>query len=457
MIFWFAIALMTALVVLVVGWPLLRGRTPAPNASAHGIAVYLDQLAELERDRVAGRLGDGEAAAAKLEIERRILREAATAVPAPKNDSRRVRLATASLLALLMPGLAILLYLRLGWPDMPDQPLSARPSASSEERQDPASLVAELERRLIDGSSSAAEWTRLGRGLMSLRKPKEAARAFGKAVALAPEEPELISAYGEALVEANDGSVIPAAREAFDKALRIDPDEPRARFYRGLALAQQGDAGLAVDAWLALELDSPADALWLPVLKARLEETARAGRIDLEERRASLREANPAAAPASTGAGVPVDPAARGAMIRAMVDGLAERLKQEPGDLEGWRRLARSYAVLGEREKALEAHTEAIRLAPDRIDVLLDYAHTIYPPGKTSGPLPDAFVSTMRRVLRLAPENPEALFFVGEAEAEAGNKARAGELWRKLLAQLDPASPTHGAIRKRIDGLAVTN
>ena len=103
----------------------------------------------------------------------------------------------------------------------------------------------------------------------------------------------------------------------------------------------------------------------------------------------------------------------------------------------------------------LEAQMHAF--APDRVDVLLDYAHALYPPGKASGPLPAEFAQLMRRILALAPEHAEALFFVGEAEAEAGNRAEAVTLWQKLLAKLDPASPTYAAIQKRIDGQSQTN
>ena len=42
-------------------------------------------------------------------------------------------------------------------------------------------------------------------------------------------------------------------------------------------------------------------------------------------------------------------------MIRSMVQRLADRLEDEPGDLEGWRRLARAYEVLGETAKAKDA------------------------------------------------------------------------------------------------------
>ena len=49
----------------------------------------------------------------------------------------------------------------------------------------------------------------------------------------------------------------------------------------------------------------------------------------------------------------------RNEMIRGMVDRLAMRLKQNSGDVEGWLRLMRAYMVMGDRDKAMSALTEA--------------------------------------------------------------------------------------------------
>src|SRR5437868_11742610 len=82
-------------------------------------------------------------------------------------------------------------------------------------------------------------------------------------------------------------------------------------------------------------------------------------------------EATPPAGPAAGGAPSAADveavqamsPAERQAMIRGMVDRLAARLDANPDDAEGWQRLARAYAVLGETEKAEAAAARAAALA----------------------------------------------------------------------------------------------
>ena len=79
MMLWLIFALMTAAAILAVLWPLSR---PAPLAAGSGVAVYRDQLDEIERDRAAGLIADAEAQAARTEVSRRLI--AATEQLSPK-------------------------------------------------------------------------------------------------------------------------------------------------------------------------------------------------------------------------------------------------------------------------------------------------------------------------------------------------------------------------------------
>ena len=80
---WFVMALMTAAAIFAVLWPLAR-RTPLRSGS--DIAVYRDQLDEIERDRAAGLIGEREAEAARIEVSRRLLAAADTVMPALPQD-----------------------------------------------------------------------------------------------------------------------------------------------------------------------------------------------------------------------------------------------------------------------------------------------------------------------------------------------------------------------------------
>ena len=137
--------------------------------------------------------------------------------------------------------------------------------------------------------------------------------------------------------------------------------------------------------------------------------------------------------------------------VGAMVERLAARLEDDPDDLEGWMMLARSYTVLGEPEKARDAIANAVRLAPDNSDVLALQARAIRE--ANGGADNDETVAILRRVLALAPNHMEALWFVGNAEADAGNKAAARELLERMLAQIPEDNPDREFVMRRIEGL----
>jgi len=62
----------------------------------------------------------------------------------------------------------------------------------------------------------------------------------------------------------------------------------------------------------------------------------------------------------------------RQSMIETMVAGLAEKLKENPKDKAGWRRLVRSYGVLGRADKARAALDEARVALPDDAEFLAE-------------------------------------------------------------------------------------
>ena len=70
------------------------------------------------------------------------------------------------------------------------------------------------------------------------------------------------------------GTVTPEAARAFKIALADPEAAPRSRFYLALADYQAGDVKKALQEWVDLEADSPADATWLPVLRKHIAEAA---------------------------------------------------------------------------------------------------------------------------------------------------------------------------------------
>jgi cytochrome c-type biogenesis protein CcmH len=364
MALWFPLALMTVAAVFVVLWPLGRARS-AP-ASRGDVAVYRDQIGELERDRSAGLIGAAEADAARVEISRRLLAAADAQGEAPAVSLapwRRRFIAVAALIAL--PLGAVSFYLAFGFPGLPDQPLAAR--TNGPENRSIAALVAQVEDRLERNPQDGRGWEVIAPVYMRLGRFDDAVRARRSALRLLGATAAREGDLGEALVAAANGVVTAEAKGAFDHALALDAHDPRAKFFTGVAAQQDGKNAEAAAIWRDLLAQAPADAPWAHVVRqslARLESPV-------------PETAAPGPNSADVAAAADLSPEARTQMVRGMVERLAQRLARDGSDVDGWVRLVRAYLVLGEHQRALDAAADARRaLAGDqdklhRLDAVL--------------------------------------------------------------------------------------
>lgn len=195
----------------------------------------------------------------------------------------------------------------------------------------------------------------------------EAAGAYRKATTLNPEQAQLWSALGESLVLAGSSGISQDALDAFHKALAADPKDPRARYFIGAAKAEKGDAKGAIDDWIALLKDSPADAPWVSSVRQKIQQTAADAKIEVSAALAALPA--PSASAASDAipgpnseqlqAAAGMTPAEQNAMARQMVESLAGKLRADPKNPEGWMRLMRARMVLGDPAGAKQALSDA--------------------------------------------------------------------------------------------------
>ena len=342
MLLWVTFAIMTAAVLAALLWPFYRrGAAEAASLDA-GLAVYRAQLAEIDRDVARGLIEAEEAGAARNEVSRRMLAAAASRDAQPSRSSPGARRAAFVSALVGIPVVALSTYLALGRPNLPGLPRSER-LATAVERTDFAAMVAKVEAHLADNPDDAQGWLVLAPAYRGMDRYGEAAEAYARALAVEPATPDLLSDLGEVLVLAADGLVTARASAAFRQALALDPGHAKALFYRALADHQDGKHEEALATWRALLEDAPADAPWRPAVERQMASLERqlSGAPQLDE--ADLAEAEE------------LESDDRQAMIRGMVDGLAQRLEQEGGDLGGWLRLARARMVLGEREAAVAA------------------------------------------------------------------------------------------------------
>lgn len=344
MLFWLAAALMTLAAALAVMLPFLHARgKPAPGTD-HDIEVYRDQLDELGREEKRGLIAPAEAEEARAEIGRRILRIGSG--PSGPTDGARAGgmrgVAAAAVLAVPLVSWGV--YGLLGSPGVPAQPLQERlsrdPDDSSIEE-----LVARAETHLSANPDDGRGWEVLAPVYYRLGRYSDSAAAYRNAIRVSGASAPREAGLGEALVGAEEGIVSADAEAAFERALELEPRDPRARFFLGMARAQEGDDEEAAGMWREIVSQTPADSPWRGAAREALRQQERAG----EPRDPSGPGEEEMAAAAD------LSQEQRAAMIEDMVAGLDARLRENPDDPEGWRRLVRSYSVLGEQDEARAA------------------------------------------------------------------------------------------------------
>ncbi|MBH0237592.1 c-type cytochrome biogenesis protein CcmI [Methylobrevis albus] len=359
MMLWIVLAILTGLATLSVLVPLARaGRG---TVGGDDVEVYRDQLGEIERDLDRGLVAREEAAAARAEIARRLLKADEAKASGPTRASF-AKIVTIAVIA-FVPAASLGAYTYVGAPDLPDQPVASRSCGPETPLTD---LVICIERHLAQNPDDVEGWRVVAPVYLRIGRPQDAARAYGEIVRRGGTDSATLADLGEAIVIAADGRFPPAAIEAFNAAVAADGDNMKARFYAARGLAAEGRFDEAVQAFDAMLANAPPDAPWLAAVRASRAEAVEAGAPAME-------------APAEGGA-----PAVNDGMIRQMVASLAERLAAEPLDPQGWARLVRSYRVLGDEPAATAAAARGRAALAGDVEAiaLIDDA--------ANGPLPNA-------------------------------------------------------------------
>jgi len=388
MTLWFLFALMTVAAVFAVLWPLARQKAVRGGTD---VAVYRDQLDEIQRDRSTGLIGDAEAEAARVEVSRRLLAAADAAQaekPIEASSSLLHRRITAIAGLILLPAGALALYLAVGSPDLPGQPLALRQQTPGEARN-VQNMVAQVEDHLSRDPKDGRAWEVLAPVYMRLGRFDDAVRAWNNVIALSGSNAEREADYGEAMVAAANGVVTDQAKAAFDRALAGDKENVVARFYKGMAADQDGRRADAEKIWKDLIASAPPGAPWVEVVRHALARNAPSGDAGLEP--------NAAATP-------PGDHD-----LNAMVERLAERLKKDGSDVQGWLQLVRSYRVLGQTDKMQTALADARKALANDAEKLgqfnagADAATSVAPAAAVAAPTP----AEVAAAAKLSPEQQD--------------------------------------------------
>jgi cytochrome c-type biogenesis protein CcmH len=276
--FWLVVAAMAGIALAFIVPGLFSRRTrrgEGASRAALNAAVYRSQLADLDRDLEQGLLGSNEHAQASDEIRRRLLAETERAADVAQAASPRW---AAYATAVLLPALAIGLYLLVGHPDALDAPeassfVAAGPIRS---RADMEAFVGQLESHVVAEPRDARAWALLGRARMALDRFEESAVAFERALAASPKvaaDPMVWCEYADAVGMAQGGVLAGKPRTLIDRALAIKSDHPRALEMAGSAEYEAGNYAQAVFFWERLLPQLPDGSEARRELQAAIERT----------------------------------------------------------------------------------------------------------------------------------------------------------------------------------------
>lgn len=362
---WLGLGILCALAMALV-WIASRRVGVHADATDSSPAIVADQLRELDRDVANGVINAVDAQAARIELQRALLRQDRARPEEPWAQPRGSR-AGLLVAVLFIPFLAFGYYAQFGAPGMARVAVADQAAARAEQNQVIA-LAAQLKERLETdpGGGPSEGWMLLGQTYARLGWYAEAADAYRVVTARPDPGAAVYTMLAEVLVARENGIVTPAVSDAISAAQAIDPSSPAVTYYRALELQQSGRSAAAHD--LLLERLRAADGYypWMETLTAQANRIAeRLGRPALTMADFAPVVAAPGPSVADVAAAQDLSPEDRAAFIQSMVTRLADRLEEAPDDLDGWMRLGRAYTVLGNTEDARDAYSKAEVLSRD--------------------------------------------------------------------------------------------
>jgi cytochrome c-type biogenesis protein CcmH len=282
------ILIAAAMVATALAWvlvPLLRrGKASSVERNAMNVAILRDQMAELDADLAAGTMAREQYDEARRELEQRVLEDAKGAGDAARAPAQSAAW-TAAIAAGAIPIAALLLYVALGNHDAfaPETERAAKGGGSEHEvtREQVDAMAAKLAAKLEKDPGNVDGWVMLARTYYALNRYADAAPAFEKAVALAPDDAALLADYADALGAAQ-GGLRGKSLELVDRALKADPTHWKALALAGTAAFERKDYRQAVVYWERMKATVPPGSPMAGSIDASISEARELGGLKAE-------------------------------------------------------------------------------------------------------------------------------------------------------------------------------
>ncbi|MEJ2125175.1 MAG: c-type cytochrome biogenesis protein CcmI [Alphaproteobacteria bacterium] len=361
MVVWGVFAVLTAAVAFAVLRPywLLRmepGDASASDTPPLDVEIYKQQLREIDGERERGQISDTEAEAARIEVSRRLLAADKTTKQSANNTDvspNRGHQTLTIVTIVVLAGISVSAYLIFGSPGLTSKSAATQPQSRVSRVQQ---MIQQVEKRLREHPEEGAGWEVIAPVYMRMGRFDDAVNAYTKAMKLSGETSDRLANLGEAMTYANKGMVSPKAKELLEKAARKQPAHPKAGFWLGVADEQAGKLAEALDRYKALLKSKLPDNAKNVVRERVADLSAKLNKSSASKDGKPEGSQKPQAAQkSSASSGSAKFSAEERAMIDNMVKRLAERLKKDGSDLDGWLKLLKSYMVQDRREDALNA------------------------------------------------------------------------------------------------------
>jgi len=262
--FWVYAALLTAVALAILVTPLVRNRTrtgPAISREASNLTVFRDQLAELDADLAAGTIGQDQWEAARGDLQRGLLEDAAAPAVAAAPAMTRSKAVTIGV-AIAVPLIAVLAYLGLGNPQALD-PAKVSTAQGAPHQLTPEqieSMVARLAERLDSNPDDLEGWIMLARTYSAMGRHDEAAKVFAKAETRFPQNAQLLADYADSLAMAQGQTLAGKPEALVQRALKADGNNLKALALAGTVEFEKQNFAKAAEYWKRMLPLLPADS-----------------------------------------------------------------------------------------------------------------------------------------------------------------------------------------------------
>jgi len=300
-VFWSLAVIMMLAALLFIVPPLLRNRElTSVSPDDLNTEVIRTQLAELETDLAAGKLDQGQYAAARADLERELLYDLNTSGVA-RREPRSGRWATLLIIPAL-PLCAVLLYQQLGSVELIDRLAAARTAQPAQQQaQQPQlsieEMVARLANRLEQQPDDLKGWVMLARSYTILRRYGEAETAYANVLRLGGESADLLTDYADTMVMATGGTFTDEAGALLTRALELDPGNVKGLWLAGHWKFGNREYAEALDYWQQAAVKLPAGSEDAAVIAEQISKVQ--GLLGIEPAPAPAMAAAPAATTAA--------------------------------------------------------------------------------------------------------------------------------------------------------------